>query len=128
MLFSLAEMAYLLDPDLPSIQLLGEHTKHCRLCCMTHVCDDIWKKFEVFPTPPVSPSPEPDSDCDEYDQEMVMFEYDVDKQMLEWEEACQNMKANLIQVLTSCVLCLYQVVNIIPTVIDIQCGHLVLVC
>jgi len=98
-------MAYLLDPDLPSIQLLSGHTKHCRLCCMTHVCDDIWKKFEVFPTPPVSPSPEPDSDGDEYDQEVTLdqeitlYEYDVDKQMLEWEEACQNMKANLIQVL-----------------------------
>jgi len=98
---TVAEMAYLLEPDLPSIQLLSEHTKHCRLCCMTHVCDDIWKKFEVFPTPPVSPSPEPDSDCDECDQELAMYtmyEYDVDKQMLEWEEACQNMKANLIQV------------------------------
>ena len=71
MLF-LLEMAFILDSDL---SILG---KHCRLCCTTAVCEDIWKKFAfedievyatapVFPTPPVSPrlSPEPVSDSEE---------------------------------------------------------------
>ena len=119
-------MAIFLDTDLTTLQLLScqsHHSKHCRLCCTTAVCEDIWKKFAleeiVFPTPPVSPqlSPEPASDSEE---EMVyldqlatldeiaasLFEefedddedkYD-DKQQLEELETYHNLKSMLIQV------------------------------
>ena len=119
-------MAYLMDTDLSTLHLLGCYSKHCRLCCTTAVCEDIWKKFALeeiaFPTPPVSPqlSPEPASDSEEemcfLDQmatlneiaSSLFEEFDeeddddkFDKQQLEeFEklETCDNLKSKLIQV------------------------------
>lgn len=114
-------MALFLDSDLSSIQPLGYQghvAKHCRLCCATAVCEDIWKKFAfedtvMFPTPPVSPrqSPEPASDAEEERccLEQVLSSLFVaygdddeddkdDKQQLEEFEAYQNLRSNLIQV------------------------------
>ena len=120
-------MAYFFDTDLTTLQLLGcqsHHSKHCRLCCTTAVCEDIWKKFAleeiVFPTPPVSPqlSPEPVSDSEEemcyLDQMATLDEiaaslYEAfeeeddeddkyDKQQLEELESYHDLKSKLIQV------------------------------
>ena len=107
-----------MESDLTNMQMLGQHARHCRLCCTTAVCEDIWKKFafeevEVFPTPPVSPrlSPEPTSDSDEeqccleqitnslFQEFEDEDERDDDKQQLEEFETYQNLlKSKLIQV------------------------------
>lgn len=114
-------MAFLLDSDLPNVQLLSYHShqaKHCRLCCNTAVCEDIWKKFAfeevevlptplAYPTPPLSPrlSPEPASDSEEepclLEQIMRLEEYDDDddkddRQQL--DELENYLRSKLIQV------------------------------
>lgn len=125
-------MAFILDSDLSNIQLHGyqsHHAKHCRLCCTTAVCEDIWKKFQfeevgvypgtpVFPTPPVSPrlSPEPVSDSEEercFLEQITRSLFDDyededekdDKQQLEELESHQNLlRSMLIQVRLSAIL------------------------
>jgi len=118
-------MAFLLDLDLPNTQLLSHQAKHCRLCCNTAVCEDIWKKFAfeevevlhsplAYPTPPLSPqlSPEPASDSEEepclLEQIMRFEEYDDDdddkddKQQL--DEIENYLRSKLIQVRMSAIL------------------------
>lgn len=141
LIFFYLEMAFFLDSDLPSIQSPGyqnHHAKHCRMCCTTAVCEDIWKKFAledveasytppVYPTPPLSPEPLSDSEgeercCleqitralfEEFCEDDEDDERDDGQQLEEMETCHQNLlRSMLIQVRVSAILFIQETRNV----------------